>query len=388
MTFAISIIAARSRYDREFVVAAGAPATGSYRRAFTLVELLVVLGIIGLLVALLLPAVQSAREAARRTQCRNQLKQIGLALHNYHDAHGALPPGTITKFPSAKQAFRVLVDQMGYLDPAQSTPETPWVFQILPQMDQAAAYNQFDFQKGTFGVVDLRPPRYMSGLNANAAILMIELPLLRCPSDYLRYFDYDINAMLGAQMGIPVLPCARSNYAANWGTTTWEQDSDLDGDNLPDPGVRFTGAPFSRGKSQSFRDISDGMEQTALIAEVRQGNAIDGRGAFATPLPGGSLYMSRFTPNGQQDYFSHTPATGTGSGDQMPFSATCRPEKGLPCSYERLEHTAFAGSRSQHAGGVHVLTASGSVRFASDNIDHQIWMGFHSTAGSEAIGDF
>ena len=365
------------------------PSPGSSnRRAITLVELLVVLGIIGLLVALLLPAVQSAREAARRTQCRNQLKQIGLALHNYHDAHGALPPGTITRFHSAKQAFQVLVDQMGYLDPAQSTPETPWVFQILPQMDQASAYNQFDFQKGTFGVVDLRPPRYMSGLNANAAILTIELPLLRCPTDYLRYFDYDINAMLGAQMGIPVLPCSRSNYAANWGTTTWEQDSDLDGDGQPDPGVRFLGAPFSRGKSQSFRDISDGLEQTALIAEVRQGNGIDGRGAFATPLPGGSLYMSRFTPNSQQDFFNHSPATGTGSGDQMPFSATCRPEKGLPCSYERLEHTAFAGSRSQHTGGVHVLNASGAVRFASDNIDHRIWMGFHSTAGSETIGDF
>ena len=362
--------------------------TGSRRSAFTLVELLAVMAIIGLLVALLLPAVQSAREAARRTQCRNQLRQIGLALHNYHDAHRALPPGAITKFPSVKQAFSVLIDQGGYLDPAQSTPETPWIFQILPQMDQAAAYNQFNFNTGTFGVVDLQPPQYLSGLNANAAILRIELPLLRCPSDAQRYFDYDINALLGAPLGIPVLKCSRSNYAANWGNTNWEQDADLDGDDLPDPGIKFLGAPFSRGKSMQFSDIVDGMDQTALIGEVRQGDQIDGRGAFATPLPGGCLYMARFTPNGQRDYFNHTPATGPGSGDQMPFPATCHPENGLPCSYEPLEHTAFAGSRSRHTGGVHVLAASGAVRFASDSIDHGIWAGFHSTAGSEAGVEF
>ena len=358
------------------------------RRAFTLVELLVVMAIIGLLVALLLPAVQSAREAARRTQCKNQLKQVGLALHNYHDAHRALPPGAITRFPSVKQAFSVLIDQGGFLDPAQSTPETPWVFQILPQMDQAAAYNQFDFNQGTFGVVDLQPPQYLSGLNANAKVLVIELPLLRCPSDAQRYFDYDVNALLGAPLGIPVLKCARSNYAANWGNTNWEQDADLDGDGVPDTGIKFLGAPFSRAKSLRFSSITDGMEQTALIGEVRQGNKIDGRGAFATPLPGGSLYMSRFTPNSQTDVYDQTPSNGPGSGDQMPFPATCQPEAGLPCSYEPMEFNAFAGSRSQHSGGVHVLTASGAVRFATDNIDSGVWVSFHSTAGNETEVEF
>ena len=190
--------------------------------------------------------------------------------------------------------------------------------------------------------------------------------------------------MLGAPLGIPILNCARSNYAANWGNTNWEQDADLDGDDVPDPGIEFLGAPFSRAKSLRFSDIADGMDQTALIGEVRRGNKIDCRGAFATPLPGGSLYMSRFTPNGQRDIYNHTPATGPGEGDQMPFPATCNPEKHLPCSYEPLEHTAFAGSRSQHSGGVHVLTASGAVRFASDHIDHRIWSGFHSTAGHES----
>ena len=357
------------------------------RRAFTIVELLVVIAIIGILIALTLPAVQSARESARRMGCQNNLKQIGLALHNYHEAHSSLPPGTVSRFPSAKMAFEKLITQVGYLDPQQASPETPWLFQIFPQLDQAAAWSQFDSSAGTFGYVNLQPPYYATGISANAALLQRKYPVLQCPSDRSVPFDYDLNALLGAQLSIPVLRTGRTNYAGNWGNTTWDQTADLDGNGQADPGVTFLDAPFARCSSRRWGDIADGLDQTALAAEVRQGARIDGRGAFVTPLPGGSFYMSRFVPNGSNDRFHLVPSTGPGSGDQMPFPATCESEIDMPCSYDPHHFTAFAGSRSAHAGGVYVLWCSGKVTFASNNTDHKLWEAMHGI-GEGTTGQF
>jgi prepilin-type processing-associated H-X9-DG protein len=94
--------------------------------------------------------------------------------------------------------------------------------------------------------------------------------------------------------------------------------------------------------------------------------------------------MSRFPPNSTRDFHDIVPSSGTGSGDQMPFPKTCRPASRIPCHYTLREFTAFAGSRSRHAGGVHVLFAGGSVRFISDSVDHGGWMAMHSTAGGES----
>jgi prepilin-type N-terminal cleavage/methylation domain-containing protein len=301
-------------------------------RAFTLIELLVVTAVIALLVALLLPAVQSAREAARRTQCRNNLRQLGLALQNYHDTHSALPPGTVVRFPSVQKTFDVLIGQAGYLDPALSSPETPWLFQILPQLEQSAAYQSFDFNSGTFGTVNLMQPFGATGINANRNLLPMRLSVIQCPSDRNVSFEYDVNALLGKPLGIQVLNCARGNYAVNWGNTNWEQDDDLDADGNPDPDVHFAGAPFARGKSTRFRDLTDGLDQTILMSEVRQGSGIDARGAITTSLPGGSLYMAKFTPNGSRDFYNRINGVGAGGGDRMPFPATCKGESGIPCS--------------------------------------------------------
>ncbi len=345
---------------------------------FTLIELLVVIAVTGILVALLLPAVQSARESARRVQCKSQLKQLGIAMHNYHDTHRALPPGTVTKFLSVEEAFNTLVNNSGYIHPENQSAETPWVFQLLPHLDQANAYNQFDFSSGVFGLVDLRLPFLISGLNANHAIITLELPILRCPSDGDRLFEYDVNEILGSQLGLPVVNCPRGNYAVNWGNTNWEQNEDLDGDGNPDSGIEFLGAPFSRGKSTRFRDITDGLDQTALIAEVSQGFGLDLRGAYVTPFPGGSLYMSRYTPNGSKDFYGRVMA-----GDMVPFSGMCNSEKPLPCGVSATVSASFAGSRSSHVAGVHVLKASGAVLFVSNGIDAKNWTDLHTTNGSE-----
>ncbi len=353
-------------------------------RGFTLIELLVVLGIIGLLLALLLPAAQSARESARRAQCQNHLRQMGLALHNYHDAHAVFPPGTISRFPSAKIAFDVLVTQAGYFDPALSTPETLWILQLFPFLDQSNAWREFDAAVGTFGHVDLQPPHFTSGLNANAPLLQRTYPVLQCPSDRRAPFSYDINALLGQPLQIPVVACGRTNYAGNWGNTTWDQTADLNGDGVDDPGVVFESGAFVRCRSIPLREFTDGADSSIMVAEVRQGQGLDGRGAYVTPLPGGSLYMSRYPPNGTADRYQQVPATGPGSGDQMPFPATCRSESMLPCAYDAGHFTAFAGSRSAHLGGVFVLWASGRVSFISENVDPQAWQEGHSIAGGTA----
>lgn len=350
----------------------------SLSSGFSLVELLVSLAVITVLLGLLLPAVQSVREAARRSQCQSRLKQLGLAFHNYHDVHRVLPPGTVSRFPSAGAAFAVLVSGGGFLDPVHASPETPWLFQLLPQLDQQPAWNAFDSNAGCFGYLDLRPPYFSTALNANHTVMQLRLPILQCPSDRQEAFQYDLNALLGVSLGVPVLPCSRANYAANWGNTNWEQSADLNGDGIDDVGVKFHRSPFARSRSYSWADMTDGLDYSLLLAEVRQGTKIDGRGASVTPLPGGSLYMSRFRPNGTDDTYQLVPTTGMGSGDQMPFPATCDPGSGVPCSFNSTPSACFAGSRSQHANGVFVLSASGRVCFVSDNVDRSIWQGAHA----------
>ena len=351
---------------------------------FSLVELLVSLAVMTVLLGLLLPAVQSARESARRMSCLNNLKQLGIAMHNYHDAHQALPPGAITRFPSVRLGLFVLFTSGGYFDPNQSTPETPWSVPLLPFLEETAAWRDFDPNAGVFGHVDLRPPRLMTGLNANATLLQRSVGVLRCPSDYRRTYDYDVNAIVSLNIGIPVVECARGNYAANWGNTTWQQSADLDGDGTDDPGVTYHTAPFARARSTTLGEVTDGLDSTVFVAEVVSGSGSDGRGAWFLPIPGGSHYMSRFTPNGFQDKYGLIPSVpGTGSGDQMPFPATCVSSTDLPCAFDSRRFTAFAGARSRHTGGVNVLLGSGVARFVSTSIDHDVWISVHSLAGAE-----
>lgn len=341
---------------------------------FTLVELLVVIAIVALLLALTVPAVQAARESARKTQCRNNLKQIGLSLANYHSDHRGLPPGTISHIPSAKTAWLELVTMSGFFSPAQSSAETPWLFHLLPHLDQVAAWRRFDSSKGTFGFIDLMPPYFASGINANSELFSRRFPCFQCPSDVAREFRYGVGSVVGG-VALPELACARGNYAANWGNTNWDQSSDLDGDGADDLGVTQLSAPFARCKSLSYSAIKDGVDQTIVVSEVRQAVGYDVRGAYVASLPGGTIYLSRFTPNGTNDYFGLVPATGPGSGDQT--ATSCTSEPGMECSQSPMAFTAFAGARSQHRGGVFVLYGSGRVQFAANSIDREVWVRQH-----------
>ena len=193
-------------------------------KAFTLVELLVVIAIIGILVALLLPAIQAAREAARRTQCSNNLKQHALATHNYHDTHKGLPFGYING-----NAPAVPGDQSGLC----------WLRATLPYIEQSSLYDQWDYGLG-----------YAAGVNNT--IIRTVIPGHLCPSD--------------SPTSTWNAPTPNYNYAVNLGTTTVTRTS-------PYNGVVYNGAPFEYNSGRQYRlaDIIDGTPTTLMLSEVRQG---------------------------------------------------------------------------------------------------------------------
>lgn len=189
------------------------------RTGFTLIELLVVIAIIAILVALLLPAVQAAREAARRTECRNNLKQYGLALHNYAGTHQVLPPGYLYK-----------------PDPNGNAMGFGWGALILPMMEQGKLYRQFDFGKAVWD-------------NANTAPRMRQLRAFLCPTDPVSVGSF---VSMG---GPPAEQYAMGCYVANFGPP------DLDANQEQRDGV------FSRNSSTKMGHITDGLSQTLFVGE-------------------------------------------------------------------------------------------------------------------------
>ena len=197
---------------------------GSNRRAFTLIELLVVIAIIAVLIALLLPAVQSAREAARRAQCTNNLKQLGLAMHNYESANGSFTPGR------------------------NGCCWGTWVVYVLPYMEQSSMYATWNFSGSPTN--DAGDGMFRYGGVANSTLTHSRINAYTCPSD-------TPNSQFGG------IQCY--NYAANWGTTDNSQMDLLNG-------VPFGGAPFSdiakgattgtKGGAYGIRDIVDGTSNT------------------------------------------------------------------------------------------------------------------------------
>lgn len=323
---------------------------------FTLIELLVVIAIIAVLIALLMPAVQQAREAARRTQCKNNLKQLGLALHNYADVASRLPPGGTR--PSGGSITNGSDNNWG----------TNWITRILPNFDQGAIYNQYDFNiEGRHG--------------GNAALCAMTIPTLMCPSD-----------TPGAPWVHPVNnypPKAKGNYAANfglgnpWSGSVW---------NTP-----FVRGPFRAHMyyGAAFREVIDGLSNTVMVAELIQGkDAADVRGTWSFS-PGSFI-------NGQSYYPDDVPACGscaflplTPNGNALDDAKKDRPsycsadngDRDLRCfSYRRNQASQTA--RSKHTGGVHVTLGDGSVRFVSDFINVTTWGYLLAMDDGQVVGDF
>jgi prepilin-type N-terminal cleavage/methylation domain-containing protein/prepilin-type processing-associated H-X9-DG protein len=313
-------------------------------RGFTLIELLVVIAIIAVLIALLLPAVQQAREAARRTQCKNNLKQIGLSLHNYHDVAQRFPQSVI----------------WGVLNTATSTA-TPyhhtWLTAILPYMDQAPLYNQVNFNLPCITQPGSVPQPH----------LKVQLTALNCPSD-----------------GSPIVPVT-STYG--FSTTDYSASNGYDWWSRP-PAIRIS-------------DITDGTSNTLAVAETDRSNFQSGPGATCGTgqrRPGNQGVFRPAFIGGQFTNAMNEGGKDYNTGINFPFpdgtAQTGNWWHGGPYMYcpsfiaAYGPNTEWPGPSSYHVGGIQILMADGSVRFMSQNISWQLYYHTTTMAGNEVIGDF
>jgi prepilin-type N-terminal cleavage/methylation domain-containing protein len=245
------------------------------RRGFTLIELLVVIAIIGILVALLLPAVQQAREAARRTQCKNNLKQLGLALHNYHDTHNMLPPAWVGVNPQLLTADVHGLNGWG------------WGSKVLPQLDQSPLYSRIQFSQSV-----LEPQ--------NVEIRGTPLAVFRCPSDSgaqrftIRSHEDDS----------PLAELATGNYIGNFGTTEMHACEELP------PGVPCQGnGVLFHNSALRLGDVLDGLTQTFMVGERRTVENLGWFSTWAGYIPEGEEAAQRIlgsadhTPNHPDNHF-------------------------------------------------------------------------------------
>lgn len=346
-------------------------------RGFTLVELLAVISIIGVLIALLLPAVQNVRESGRRVHCQNNLKQLGIGLHHYHDAHRVLPPAMIWKGrgePLGGGLFPIgTIDRVSLGMSPGSEPDrlhANWVMLILSYLEQTALQNAFNF--------DIPVDDPSQGLSRAT-----NLSVVRCPSDGQNDMPYE-RAMLA---GVSGHSYARGNYALNLGVnrpcfTFWPNcpaGFQADTNDLINTNTRVWGSGVAGfNVSFGFERFANGLSQMAAVDEIRAGiDRADPRGTWALGFVGASLTACHAGgPNraaGLDAINSCTLLTLTYSGAELQ-------RRGMPCSSSVIPANFGATARSQHPGLVNVLRLDGSVESVNDSIAGDLWIRLHSYA--------
>jgi len=326
----------------------------SNRKGFTLIELLVVIAIIAILVALLLPAVQQASEAARRSQCKNNLKQMGLAIHNYHDTYGMLPGGA-------------------YCPIGTYTRCHVWVEMLLPFLDQTALYHRFNFGR-TFD-----HPDNFGAINGR------KLPSLMCPSDpdaglfpnrrEPNYLPADSDAAPTFSLGQSYGPSGGPLSLATGGTCPitgfpFSCMGTNGGDCRTTHGL--TKDPVSPGMfamgcvAYRFRDAADGLTNTFMAGEN---------------LPAYNSFSMYFVSHGSV-LSTNTPPNRHKVSTECTREAAYSARPGSDCIYK------MGGFKSEHTGGVQMLMGDGSVRFINESISYPTWNYLGNKADGQVIGEY
>jgi prepilin-type N-terminal cleavage/methylation domain-containing protein/prepilin-type processing-associated H-X9-DG protein len=351
------------------------------RQAFTLVELLVVISIIGVLVGLLLPAVQAAREAARRVGCSNNLKQVGLAIQNYHSSHQQLP----RHMGGTGAHGRPIPD---IAQPGHNRNELSYLVGLTPFFEQQALWEEIsnDFAAGSGAYAPMGPGPRMTLADhqtlGNYDPWLFEIPTLRCPSD--------------PGNGLPAH--GRVNYAACLGDAVERQESGA----LNDAGAKVSGwdrdvrfscrGMFVPRKNLKFRDIQDGQSNTIAAGEIN--TDLGELGITTTPFPALDVGADepRVNPSACVGFFNPespdrwSPAYSTNIDAQASpehrrgfrwahgkplftgFTTILPPNTGL-CMRDSAEGRGILSASSRHKGGAHVLMADGAIVFITDSID-------------------
>ena len=338
------------------------------RRGFTLIELLVVIAIIAVLIALLLPAVQSAREAARRSQCVNNLKQLGLAVQNYHDVNGCIPPSGV--YPTS------FADPLG-----RAALNFSMKARLLPYLEQTPIYNAINFSYSAY--------MYNDGQDANLTAAASQIATFLCPSDMA----------VGNAGGYS----AGTNYPNSAGLNRYYNGWECDGP------AWYLGTDANLKRVQSIASVTDGTSNTAIFSEFIKGS---GRGVTNKTKNGrglvysGAASVSAFDGQPNPNFLHYQDCRNNGtimswdykgerwiehSGGRGGVYHHINPPNQKSCVFEGTGLNTVTivdeniAASSNHSGGVNVAMLDGSVKFVKDSVNIQTWYAIATTQGGEVV---
>lgn len=336
------------------------------RPGFTLIELLVVIAIIAILIALLLPAVQQAREAARRTQCKNNLKQIGIALHNYHDNSKMFPPALIN---GGRSRFAPQPFNLGH---------TGWMM-LMPFIDQAPLYNKWNANEPSSGVIENGKPLGGTGnWQVNIPVTSQIIPGLMCPTDPAPEIHSSTSAAYLSTDAAPSSYVFSVGRIAENSNNIWSAYKNSTA-RLPDGRTYRWRCAFGMNGAARIRDIRDGTTNTILIGESTtnkrdanhiprwgQGRHVAVYGRAITELDPGHVNHSIYKLNARM----------------------CDRSDGAWSALANCDLRYAWVFASDHVGGAQFVLGDGSVRFISENIDMNTWGLLHAINDAEVIGEY